>query len=343
MRGPLGIALVLFLGLCAPICLARPGRAVPQFSDSAAKISGTVRDSASREPIPSARVDLMGTGGMAAPTKFTDINGAFSMGARDGDYQLVIRKEGYQISQMTLRVSPTAQTLVEVDLVRDTSDSASPASSADTVSARQLSIPDKAKQDYREGQALAGKHDYTGAVAQFQKAIKEFPSYYEAYADMGVAQYILGQVAAARESLQKSVDLSESKYPDALFDFADVLNALHDFKSAEPLARQEMQLEASSWRGYYELARALLGLKQFPQAEQSAEEAQKLNAKDPQLYVVLVSIHAAMRHYASVVRDIDAYLELDPSSPMSDQMRATRAQVVKALADAQARAANKAQ
>jgi tetratricopeptide (TPR) repeat protein len=306
-------------------------------------ILGTVRDSASRELITSARVDLTGAGRVTPTTKYTDLNGQFYFGARDGDYQLIIRKVGYQDTQISVSIVATAQTRVDVDLVPEPSDSGTPQAPPETVSAHQLSVPEKAREDYREGQTLAGKHDYSGAVAQFQKAIKGFPSYYEAYADMGLAQYRLGQAAEARESLQKSVDLSQSKYPDALFDYADVLNALHDFTDAEPLARHEIQLDDSSWRGHYQLARALLGMKRFAEAEQSAREAQKTDAQDPQLYVVLVSIHAGMRHYASVVRDIDAYLALDPNSPMSDQMRATRAQVVKALADAQARSAAKPQ
>ena len=331
---------VSLLSLCflASTCCALSARAIPQMGDDNARIVGTVVDAGSHDPVASARVDLMGPGGMAAPTKYTNEDGKFYIGARDGDYQLVIRKMGYQNAQVDVSIVAAAQSRVDVALVRDPSDSASSPSSSETISARQLKIPEKARNAYHEGQALAAKHDYDSAVDQFHKAIKAFPPYYEAYADMGVAQYKLGQAEDARESLQKSVDLSEGKFPDALFDSADVLNALHDFADAESFARREITLEDSSWRGHYELARALLGLKRLPEAEQSARESQKLNAQNPPLYIVLVSIHAATRHYASVVQDIDAYLVLDPKGPLSDQMRATRAQATKALADAEAHA-----
>jgi Flp pilus assembly protein TadD len=337
------LACVFLLSLCTLFCLVRTGRAVPQLGKEDARIVGYVRDAASHEPIAAARVDLMGPNGMTAPTTYTNTSGEFYFASRDGSYHVIVRKVGYKDSQVNVFVIATAQIRVDVDLVSETSDSKPTPASSEVISAHQLTVPVKARDEYKQGKTLAAQHNYAGAVEQFQKAIQGFPSYYEAYAEMGLAQYRLGQAAAARESLQKSVDLSEGKYPDALFDYAEVLNALHEFAQAEPLARQGMALEESSSRGPFELARALLGLKRFAEAEQSAKQAQKLNTQDPQIYVVLVSIHAGMRHYAALVQDVDAYLKLDPNSPMSDRLRATRAQAAKALADAEARSAPKPQ
>jgi len=334
-------AYIFLLGLCAPLCLARTSRAVPQLGDDNARINGTVVDEASHQPISSARVELVGPSGLAAPTKYTSLNGKFYFGAPDGDYHLVIRKMGYRDGKASVSVYGASQSRVDVELVRETSDSKSSAAPFEVISAHELTISEKAREWYREGKTLTGKKDYNGAVAQFQKAIKESPSYYEAYAGMGIAQYLLGQAPAARASMQKSVDLSEGKYSEGLLDFASVLNGLHDFASAETFARQGIALEGTSWRGHLELARALLGLNRLTEAELSAREAQKLNGQDAQVYVVLVNIHAGMRHYNAVLRDIDAYLALEPSGPMSDQMRTTRAQAAKALADAGARSSHK--
>lgn len=176
------------------------------------------------------------------------------------------------------------------------------------------------------------KKDYAGALAQFDKAINEFDPYYEAYADMGVAQFMLGHTPDAVRSFQKSIDLSKGKYPDAEFDYADLLNDTGDFAGAAPLARQDIALEDASWRGYFQLSRALLGLKQIPEAEKSARRAQELNPQDRQIYVILTNIHIAKRDYPAVLEDIDAYLKLDPDSSASQQMRATRAQVARVLA-----------
>jgi hypothetical protein len=50
-----------------------------------------------------------------------------------------------------------------------------------------------------------------------------------------------------------------------------------------------------------------------------------------------------MQDFPEALQDIDAYLKLDPNSPVSQQMRATRAQVSTALEGAQAKASQKSQ
>ena len=39
----------------------------------------------------------------------------------------------------------------------------------------------------QKGMMLLYANDYRGSITQFQRAIKEYPGYYEAYAEMGVA------------------------------------------------------------------------------------------------------------------------------------------------------------
>jgi len=52
------------------------------------------------------------------------------------------------------------------------------------------------------------KSDYRGAITQFQLAIRDFPTYYEAYAEEGGAYYQLQEADHAEEALRKSVELS---------------------------------------------------------------------------------------------------------------------------------------
>ncbi|HUJ33489.1 MAG TPA: carboxypeptidase regulatory-like domain-containing protein [Candidatus Acidoferrum sp.] len=336
------LARTLILTALAACLLASAERAAPQGISEISQVAGFVRDAASHEPVVSARIDLISPNGFAAPTQYSDSNGEFHFGyIKDGDYHILVRKMGYANAELSFSVVAGHQSRLDVDLQREDSDSASGprpnpgAGPSETVSAHELTVPEKARSDYGRGKDLMAKQDYTGAVEQFQKAIQEFPTFYEAYARMGVAQYMGGQAAEARTSLQKSIDLSNGKYADAMFDLADVLNDINDFAGAEPLARQEIALEDSSWRGHFELARALLGLKHYTDAEQSAKKSLGLNVRNRQVYVILTNIHIGMHDYPSVLRDIDGYLKLDTDSPTAGQMRATRASVVKALADAQ--------
>jgi tetratricopeptide (TPR) repeat protein len=75
-------------------------------------------------------------------------------------------------------------------------------------------------------------------------------------------------------------------------------------------------------------------LKHPVEAEAVATKASLLNPNNAKTYLVLGNIHIQQRKYEAVVKDFDAYLKLDPSSPMSDQVRASEAQARKALASA---------
>jgi tetratricopeptide (TPR) repeat protein len=98
-------------------------------------------------------------------------------------------------------------------------------------------------------------------------------------------------------------------------------------------------VDDSSWRGYFELARAQFGLKQPAEAEESAAKARDLKPDYPLVYLTLTNIHLALRNYPLVLQDIDAYLKLVPDSPTSDQVRKTRLQVEHALEKTRAQSA----
>lgn len=325
---PLGL---LTLSFCYP------GQVAAQGISLAGGISGYVRDAGSHDPVVSARVDLMSPNGLAAPTTYTNENGEFRFNyVRDGDYEVTVSKIGYDRTKATVSVVAGHSTDLDIDLSRASSDSETSEKEAapeETISAHELSAPREARDDYAKGKDLMSKKDYPGAATAFQKATQEFPDFYEAYARMGVAQYMSGHAQDARVSLQKSIDLSKGKYPDAIFDLADVYNDVGDFAGADPLSKRVIALDNSSWRGYFEGARALLGLKRYAEAQQDAAKAIELYPKYEQAYIIMTNIHIAMHRYPDVLNDIDAYLQLDPNSSTSDAMRATRAQVVKAIRD----------
>lgn len=301
-------------------------------------VSGYVRDASSQDPVVSARVDLMSPNGFAAPTAYTNENGEFRFNSvGDGDYHIMVSKMGYDKVELTVSVVAGHTAQLTIDLKTTASDSNGSSAEkgpAETISAHELSAPPAARDAYAKGQGLMAKNDYDGAIAAFQKATRQFPDFYEAYATMGVAQYMSGHAADARASLQKSIDLSKGKYPDALFDLADVYNDINDYADAEPLAKQVIDLDPSSWHGCFERARALLGLKRYAEAEQNARKAIELAPKNLHAYVILTNTHIAMQDYAAAIHDIDAYLKLDPNSSASEAMRSTRAQLAKALSAA---------
>ena len=83
----------------------------------------------------------------------------------------------------------------------------------------------------------------------------------------------------------------------------------------------------SSWRGPFELARALTALKKTDEAEKSAEKSRDLMPDNPPVYLLLANIHIQRKDYPALVRDLDDYLRLAPVGPEADQARKTKERV----------------
>ena len=320
-----------------------PGRSVCQSSSistgiQSLYISGFVRNDETQEPVRAVTVSLRrGSGGdNASPTVVSGTAGEFQFNnILSGDYRIEVNQNGYQAASISVMLGGTPLANVIVNLRPEHE---SRAFEDLAVSTHQLSAPDKAREAFIKGVKLltASKPDYNHALVQFHKAIDNFSTYYEAYAEMGIAYYHLGQIADAEQALRKSMSLSSNQYPDAVFLLAEMLDDQGRYAEAEPIARQGVRLEETSWRSYLALARALAGLKHAPEAEICATRASELKPDNPEIFLVLGNIHIQQRNYSAVIRDFDTFLKLEPAGARSDQVRKSEEQARQALRKTQA-------
>jgi len=304
-------------------------------------ISGTVRDAASHRGMDDIKVDLRAVGGQTLATVITNTSGGFVFNnVRPDDYVLAIEEDGYEPVSQQVTVDNSIFGL-ELSVRRPDAPAGSPVA---TVSTRELSVPRKAHDFMQKGMSLLyEKADARGSIDQFQRAIKEYPDYYEAYAQMGTAYTTLGDTADAEQSLHKSIDLSNQHYADAYLMLATLYSGGKRFADAEAAARKGSELDANSWQGHYELARALYGLSRDAEAEPHVLAAEQLQPDRAEIRLLGTNIHVRLRKYPLVLEDVSAYLRLDPNGPTSDQMRHLRDQVQQALEKAQAPAGDASQ
>jgi Carboxypeptidase regulatory-like domain/Tetratricopeptide repeat len=298
------------------------------------QVSGTVRDAASSQGLDGIRVELL-TEGMSLQVFSTDNEGGFTFsGVRNGQYDIRVSADGYDSTEQSVEVSGSSVYGIAIDLKK--SAGTAPFVTGGSVSAHQLGVPPKARKEFDKAlNLMSSKSDYRGAVAEFDRAIQDFPNYYEAYAMEGVSYLAVSDATSAERVLRKSIDLSSSKYPVALCMLAGLLNATNRFAEAESTARQCIALDESSPQGHSELAQALLGLRRLDEALASALRARELGPKDPKVFLLLANIHGARLEYAAFLQDLDSYLALNPTGPMADRIRKKRDQAQQALSDMQ--------
>jgi tetratricopeptide (TPR) repeat protein len=193
-----------------------------------------------------------------------------------------------------------------------------------TVSVRELGIPSNAAQDFQKGIDRLSKDDAAGGLLHFQRAIRAFASYYEAYFEMGIADLKLSRAADAEQALRKSIELSAGRYAEPRFALGGLLIQQSKFTEGEKIIREALSLDPTSWAGQYCLGWALLGLNRFAEAEKSVREALRLKPDSTDSYLLLADIHGRLRDYPARLHDLDEYLKLEPHSEMNEKVRLLR-------------------
>jgi len=214
-------------------------------------------------------------------------------------------------------------------------DSTPPNGNRYIVSVRELLIPPKAQEAFEKGLELRAKNNPSASLAQFERAVAQFPSFYEAYLQMGLAYMELGQAGEAEKALRKSIDLSGDGYSDADFALSGLLADQDRLVEAERIARRRLAVAPASWQGQFQLGRVLLGMHQLQEAEQSAQKAHSIKPDFSAIYILLANIHLAQHHYAAQLKDVDEYLRLDPNGAFSAKAREVRDSVQRALSQLQ--------
>jgi Carboxypeptidase regulatory-like domain/Tetratricopeptide repeat len=299
-------------------------------------VSGDVRNDATGNSFQRLQINIRSDDGRTYLATMTDDTGRFVFdNLPAGNYTVTASLIGYSTAEERVVIDNSPVMGVQLRLRSIAADASAPENSGPTISAHELSAPSKAKADMVKGQNLLyNKADYQGSIKEFQRAIKEFPDYYEAYGQMGVACARLKDSANAEASLRKSVDLSGQKYPQAYISLAALLSENHRFSDAEPMARKALELDSNSWQSYAELTRALAGLNRLTDAAESAQAAIKLQPNEPELYVALINIEGKLSNYPAMLENMNAYLSLAPDGRAAGQIRAMRAQIQQALAKA---------
>jgi tetratricopeptide (TPR) repeat protein len=303
--------------------LPSPGQGRSNTRNSNFSIAGNVRDDTDEQTMENVRVDLKLATGIPINTTFTRGNGEFEFGTLgNGEYVIEVDLKDYEPFRQSVTISNGSQRGVSVFLTRPRSSRQS--NPRNSVSAHELSVPGKAHGEYEKGlQLLYSKLDYQGAIGQFQRAIKFFPTFYEAYAQMGNAYVELKELAPAEEAMRKSVELSSGQYSDAIFMLAGLLNDTSRWADAEEMARQGSDVDAGSWRGPFELARALGGLNKLEDAEKNAAHAHELKPDNPSVYLLQANIHIQRHDYSSLQGDLEGFVKLVPNGPEAEQARKT--------------------
>jgi Flp pilus assembly protein TadD len=263
--------------------------------------------------------------------QMTDASGkvAFVPKAPAG-YSVVIHERGYQniVRHVDLSLTPTAA--VNLELVPIPGES--PAADGIAISTDKLAIPEPARKEFEMGQKLLEqKHDASGSIGHFQKAIKLYDNFPQAYTLLGFAYLQDKKLPESRTALEHAVQL-DAQAGSAYVALGGCLNQLKDYTAAEKALIKGIELLPESPEAHYELARSYWAMHRWQEAEPHAVKAEKVQPDNPGVRVLMGNILLQKQDAAGALKEFNEYLRLDPHGPMSDPVRAMVAKLEKGTA-----------
>jgi len=300
-------------------------------SANAASVTGTVFSEEDRR-IEHATVKLCDGGGATIAEEVTTDSGEFAFhGLMRGAYMLAVSAVGFQPQDLPVDLSFASERGVTVYL-KTTSKAPKPTSPGATVSAHEMSMPHAARDlvDTGKRKFWANK-DHEGGLADLSRAVAMAPDYYEAYYEIGLAYMGLGKQSDAEQNFRKSLDISGDKFGDAYVGLGSVLANRGNVADGEKALIRGVELNPKSLLGFYELSRVELSQKRIEDATKSAEQARALAPNFAAVHKLLANIHMQQKNYPELLKDIDAYVRLDPDSPAGVRAKQIREEVVRKM------------
>jgi tetratricopeptide (TPR) repeat protein len=204
--------------------------------------------------------------------------------------------------------------------------------SANRVSAHELQIPQKAREAFNKGTELLAAKNPEASIPEFQRAIKIFSDFYEAYYKIGLADLNLKSYPEAQAAFETSIELSKGRYPPSQFGLGVALCMQKELTEAEEAVRAGLDQYPADAAGHFTLAWILYTANKLAEAEASARRALLYKADFPIAYLLLAQIHLGQNNLSEVASDLDAYLKLDPNGVHSAEAKAVRTQAARVLA-----------
>ena len=132
------------------------------------------------------------------------------------------------------------------------------------VPVHELGIPDKAREAYNKGVRQLDAADWLGSIPNFQRAIKSFPTFYEAYSGLGGAELSMQSWDSAEAAFRKSIELSRGMFAPAHFGLGVILCHRNQFADAEATNRDGIELDPADAHGHFSLAWVLYAMGRLP-------------------------------------------------------------------------------
>jgi Tfp pilus assembly protein PilF len=253
-----------------------------------------------------------------------------------GTFIVRISELGFKEVSARVELMSSPRAYVTLDLVPlkkepDPAVSVPAAATDEAVSVRDLAIPEPARLEFNKGQEAMRAKNADESVKHFQKAIKLYDAYPQAYRMLGDALVEKQQWPEAETALKKSIELQ----PDlaaAYFDLGALRNQTKNYSGAEEALKKGLELTPDATVGKYELAKTYWAMGRWQDAAPLAADTVKEFPDLAAAHVLLANIRLKLRDAPGALHEYQEYLRIEPQGTMAPQVRDMVDKLQKALA-----------
>jgi Tfp pilus assembly protein PilF len=273
-----------------------------------------------------ASVTLFGATHPFTASTFTDESGRFTFKKlAPATYTVAVYQPGRGEARQTIEVGPSlADSRNRIQLtvaLRDADFDPTIDRRRHSVTARQLTIPERALRDYLDAQRDLEKRDVEAAEKHLEHAVELAPQFATAWNNLGTIAYQTRRFPLAEQRFRQSMKQDPTAY-EPLVNLGGVLVTLHKLDEA-----LEVNARATLTRPNDALANSQLGmtyfeLGQFDSAVKYLERARQLDPahfSHPQMFLAEIHLRRGQRRDAALM--LEDFLQHHPDYPQAEIMR----------------------
>ncbi len=246
---------------------------------------------------------------------------------RPGAYTLAVFMPGRGEARQTVEIGPStadSRQRVTLDLnLKDSDFMQDAVRRQHSISAKQLTVPDKAIREYEDAQKDLAKHDIDAATKHLERAVDLAPQFSAAWNNLGTIAYQTQKYTRAEECFREALEAEPGSY-EPLVNLGGVLVNLHKLDEAWKVNVFAVLARPTDPLANSQLGMTYFGLDKMDLAEKYFREAVRLDPahfSHPQLF--LAEIHLRRGERAATADDLENFLKHHPDWPHAAQMRET--------------------
>lgn len=192
-----------------------------------------------------------------------------------------------------------------------------------SISATSFNAPKDARKAYERGLTSLHKGKQDEAGKDFEKAVGIYPTYADAWVELGRLRIAGQQTEPARDAFQKALS-ADSKLVAPYLELGMMSAREQNWQDSAQYLDKAVQLDPVDFpQAWYVDAVANFNLKKLEPAEKSAREAVKLDPqhRNPRADYLLGLVLMEKRDYAGAAAELKNYLAMSPTADNQDEVK----------------------